>query len=333
MILIDALFIANEGGGPNLLRYLIDSIRLADQQSRFFLFLDERFQHDVSGFAFQRSKGSLLERRRFYRENGNKFTKIFCFANTPPPVNLKVPVLTYFHNQMLLESKRKFASRQYLRFLLRYVFVALWNKNTDEYIVQTPHMVEEIVTAGLKPETKCKQFPFFKTGEHTLSTDNKRLTEFVYVSAASFYKNHDTLLNAWERLFDRGFKPVLHLTVTDAYPVVLLHISRLQKKGVQIINHGYVDTTPLYERCAYMIYPSLNESFGLSLIEGANAGMKILAADLPYVRSVIDASVYFDPLSVESVSTAVSGVLQNVPAFTKIVIEDRINELLEYILN
>ncbi|WP_276133829.1 glycosyltransferase [Polluticoccus soli] len=333
MILIDALFIANEGGGPNLLRYLIDVIRSNGKESEFFLYLDERFQHDVSGFAHLRSKAGLLKRLNFYRQNRERFSRVLCFANTPPPVRLNVPVHTYFHNQMLLESRRRFASKQYFRFLLRYAFVALWNNNTDDYIVQTPHMVEEIVSAGLKPETRCKQFPIFKPFERAYVADYRSLTEFVYVSAASFYKNHTTLLNAWEHLFDRGLNPVLHLTVTDTYTSVLLHIKRLQDKGVQIINHGYIDTSELYGRCAYMIYPSLNESFGLSLIEGANAGMKILAADLPYVRSVIEASVYFDPLDVGAISQAVAAVLQNAPSLTKIVVEDRVDELLEYILN
>jgi glycosyltransferase involved in cell wall biosynthesis len=82
-----------------------------------------------------------------------------------------------------------------------------------------------------------------------------------------------------------------------------------------------------------MIYPSLNESFGLSLIEGANVGMKILAADLPYVRSVIKASAYFDPRKVESIAQAVITALRDelVPAET--VINDQVNGLIDYILN
>jgi glycosyltransferase involved in cell wall biosynthesis len=332
MILIDALFIANEGGGPNLLRYLLDAIQENGQQSNFFLFLDERFQYNINGFAHIRSKGSLLLRRRFYLENKARFSKVFCFANTPPPVKMGVPVLTYFHNQMLLESKRRLADRRYFRFLMRYAFVALWNKNTDEYLVQTPHMVDEIVSAGLKMPDNCKEFPFFKMDVGAAEIEVRK-QEFVYVSAASFYKNHSMLLKAWEYLFNFGLKPTLHLTVTPDYSAVLSEINRLQQKGISIINHGYTATAPLYSKHAYMIYPSLNESFGLSLIEGANVGMKILAADLPYVRSVIKASAYFDPRKVESIAQAVITALRDelVPAET--VINDQVNGLIDYILN
>lgn len=330
MILIDALFIANNGGGPNLLRYLLDSIKKVSKQDRFFLLLDERFQHDVSGFQYLRMKGSLTGRYKFYRQNRNKFSRVFCFANTPPPVKLKVPVSTYFHNQMLLESTRHLLDKRYSRFYLRYLFVKLFNRHTDYYLVQTSHMVDEIVATKLKDATHCKLFPFYEIKNSGDSAATTRTNDFVYISAASFYKNHMKLLKAWEYLYKEGRKPVLHLTVSDNAEV-LEAIDLLQKKGLQIINHGYIDPAHLYSNSSFMIYPSLNESFGLSLVEGAEAGIKILAADLPYVRSVISASAYFNPLDAADMAQTVSKALENTLPFPEILVKNEVYSLIDYL--
>lgn len=332
MILIDALFIANEGGGPNLLRYLLDKIKSLSKEKEFFLLLDTRFQHNVTGFEHVYVPRGLKNRYRFYKQNKNKFTSVFCFANTPPPVKLKVPVATYFHNQMLLESTRHRFDQKYFRYYLRYFFVKLFNRNTDLYIVQTDHMVNEIVATGLKKREQCKTFPFYQLPANS-DVNNSRVDDFVYISAASPYKNHIRLLQAWERLNEQGLKPVLHLTVDPSATEVYTLIKNMQQKGFNILNHGYTDPAPLYNNCRYMIYPSLNESFGLSLIEGAHAGMKILAADLPYVKAVIDPSAVFDPYDVESISAAVSNALKNALPFPQIHVRDEAEGLIEFLLN
>lgn len=331
MILIDALFIANNGGGPNLLRYLLDRISELSLQSRFFLLLDERFQHDVSGFASQRMAAGLVARRIFYKQHKHKFSRIFCFVNTPPPVKLAVPVDTYFHNQMLLESTRHLLDKKYWRFYLRYIFVKLYNGNTDNYIVQTTHMVNDIVAVGLKKKENVKTYPFYQV--KTLSQANKTGSEFVYISSPSFYKNHDNLLKAWEILYTQGLTPTLHLTVEDWAPGLITEIERLVKKGLKIVNHGYTNPLPLYSKCTYLIYPSSNESFGLGLIEAAKAGLKILAADLPYVRSVISPSAVFNPKDPDNIAFCVSNALKNALPFPEILVNDEVDALIKHLIN
>ncbi len=332
MILIDALFIANHGGGPNLLRYLLDRIQQHSLQSRFFLLLDERFEHDVSGFEHVRLKSGLVTRYKFYRQHKKKYRRIFCFANTPPPIKLPVPVDTYFHNQMLLESTRHLTDKKYWRFYLRYLFVKLYNNHTDNYIVQTRHMVDDIVATGLKKETHCKKYPFYKLLPQK-DNASPRLKDFVYISTPSFYKNHENLLTAWEILFERGQAPVLHLTITDMAPALLARVEEMKKRGIKLVNHGYTDPSGLYSTCTYLIYPSFNESFGLGLIEAADAGLKILVSDLPYARSVIQPSAFFDPFNPGSIAASVSNALKNDLPFPQILVKDEVDALIEYLMN
>lgn len=332
MILIDALFIANHGGGPNLLRYLLDRIQERSLQSHFFLLLDERFQYDVSTFQHTRMKAGLMARYKYYKQHRKAYSRIFCFANTPPPIKLSVPVDTYFHNQMLLESTRHLFDKKYWRFYLRYLFVKLYNRNTGNYIVQTKHMVDDMIAVGLKPGTQCKTYPFYRLPAFSPSS-MPRLDEFVYISTPSFYKNHYNLLLSWQQLFEQGLNPVLHLTIDDTAPGLLTMVEELKTKGINIVNHGYVNPAELYGRCKYLIYPSSNESFGLGLIEAAAAGMKILAANRPYISSVIKPSAGFDGANPSSIAACVSDALKNDLPFPEILVKDEIDALIEYLIN
>src|ERR1035437_6402397 len=102
MILIDALFI-NKGGGAVLLQYLIERILAHPDKDNFFFLLDPRFDKPaILDKNFVVINNSVIDRVKFYKLNKNNYTKVFCFANTPPPVKLIVPAYTYFHNQKLL---------------------------------------------------------------------------------------------------------------------------------------------------------------------------------------------------------------------------------------
>ena len=59
----------------------------------------------------------------------------------------------------------------------------------------------------------------------------------------------------------------------------------------------------------YLIYPSLNESFGLPLIEAAQLDLVIIASDLPYVNEIISNYYSFNPLDINDISLNVEKVL------------------------
>jgi glycosyltransferase involved in cell wall biosynthesis len=332
MVLVDALFIANMGGGPSLLRYLIDAIKQRSLENEFFFLLDKRFEHDIAGFTYQCLPGSLRNRYRFYKKNKEKFRRIFCFANTPPPIKCEVPVATYFHNMLLIESEKHPFKKGFWGSYLRFQFVRLFNKNTDEYIVQTSHVAEAIVGAGLKKKKQCKAFPFFRIAE-TQTSNGMRANEFVYVSTPTFYKNYENLFEAWEVLCHEGYNPALHVTVDELSPELLKRTKDMAARGINIVNHGYTNPGPLYQKCKYLIYPSYYESFGLGLVEGAKAGLKVLAADLPYVSSVVVPSASFNPDSPTDIAATVKHALTEELSETTVCVEDKVHDLIDYLLN
>ena len=61
----------------------------------------------------------------------------------------------------------------------------------------------------------------------------------------------------------------------------------------------------LYANSRALIFPSKSESFGLPLVEAANMGLPIIAAELDYVRDVCIPVQTFDPDSPVSIARAV----------------------------
>jgi glycosyltransferase involved in cell wall biosynthesis len=330
LILIDALFI-NKGGGAVLLDYLIEQLLVHPKKDEFFFLLDPRYKIPAGlDKNFVVISNSIKDRIRFYKQNKNKYTKVFCFANTPPPVKLRVPVYTYFHNQKLLEAPKQRFKKDYRRIYVKYLFIKLYNRNTDYYIVQTPHMVDELVASGLKDSGHCLSIPFYDDAKYQVAHPpfTERIKdEFVFVSNPSPQKNYSTLLDAWEYLLEKGYTPKLHVTIDDTGPLYLARVAALNGKGAKIVNHVYVDPRELYFSCPYLIFPSIMESFGLPLIEAVDSGMKVLASNLPYVHDVVVPSLTFEPYNRVSIADAVIKALETELPFPKLVTTNEVDKL------
>ena len=335
MILIDALFI-NKGGGAVLLQYLIEKILANPEKDKFFFLLDPRFERPAALHNnYLVIPNKMSERIKFYKQHKDTYTKVFCFANIPPPLKLKAPAYTYFHNQKLLEAPKRKFTRMYFKQYLKYLVLKRYNKNTDYYIVQTPHMVAELTALGLKDGAHCLSIPFYDNAKYITGHkpfNERPKDEFVFISNPSPQKNYPTLLDAWEYLLGKGITPRLHVTIDDTAPQFITRLNELNNKGACIVNHVYLDPRELYFNCAYLIFPSVIESFGLPLIEAVDSGMKVLASDLPYVHDVILPSLTFDPYNKISIADAVVKALnENLPA-SKIVTANKVDELVALLL-
>lgn len=336
MILIDALYI-NKGGGAVLLQYLIEKILSHPQRDRFFFLLDPRFDKPAAlDKNFTVINNKMSARIRFYKANRNAYTKVFCFANTPPPVNLAVACYTYFHNQKLLEAPKQKFNPKFTKLYLKYLVTKLYNRNTDYYIVQTPHMVAELIGTGLKDSAHCLMIPFYDSSKYKVAHppfSGRVKDEFVFISNPSPQKNYPTLLDAWEYLLSQGHTPLLHVTIDDTAPELITRVAALNAKGTRIVNHTYLDPKELYFNCPYLIFPSVMESFGLPLIEACDSGMKILAVALPYVHDVIKPSLTFDPYDKVSIADAVLKALATELSFPQVVTKDEVSKLLALLLH
>lgn len=313
-LLIDGFYI-NSPGGIRLLLLLIKQFKQKGIPALFVL--DERIKLKINTensecvkIIFK--KTTFINRYLFYFKNvirAKKFNKILCFGNIPPLIECPVPVYTFFQNVLLLSTSKSFFSlKSRTVFYLKRLFIRYFSDNSDYWIVQTINVKEELCEKIKIQPQNCLIIPFYDIEKAITSEDQKVKNSFIYVSTALPHKNHILLLKAWEELYKEGYNFILHLTVPLCDSAIIKEINRLIETGINIQNHQYIekkDMDKLYSQSEYVVYPSLNESFGLGLIEGAIFGCKIIAADLPYVHAVVDPVSVFNPYDYLSIKNSV----------------------------
>jgi glycosyltransferase involved in cell wall biosynthesis len=112
--------------------------------------------------------------------------------------------------------------------------------------------------------------------------------------------------------------------------LLLKEIESMRSQGFRIVNLGWCSKRDLqaeYQKASFLVYPSNMESFGLGLIEAAQFGMRILAADLPYVSAVIAPSLTIDQENPAAIAKAMLAAMQVELPVAKVVVENRVAEM------
>lgn len=332
MVLLDSIYI-NNSGGKVLLDILIKN--LFESGEDVFYLLDSRCLGSYSFLPENNVlylKATMLNRYKFYKENKSRFTKILCFGNIPPPIKTKAIVYTYFHNVLFFELPPLYPKKDALSFKLKYFILKILKRNSDYFIVQTDVVKNMAIKSLGLSEDKIKVIPFFK---ELKQAKQKSKDKFCYIGIGHPHKNHINLLKAWEIIHKRGYNFELNLTIDGTYPELLNIVEKYKSKGINIINHYYKNSEEIFIECAFQVYPSLCESFGLTLIEATMAGCETIASNLPYVNAVITPMAKFDPLNPASIADTVikcyltKGYEQETILLVKNQIEDLVNTLLK----
>lgn len=331
MLLIDAIYI-NYGGALNLLSYFVDF--LLERGVDFTLLADSRcsklFDDKVSHLLYMDAREK--NRKVFYETRKCDYSSVFCFGNVPPPIRLKVPVYTYFHNINMLTLADCRNWRQFLQFSLKRTYIKCHQKNTDKWFVQTSNTANEIIKHIGVSGDKVQILPFYKLPIYP--TIDKPRTDYIFVGEYSGSKGHNELLEAWRILHCQGIDLNLHLTVS-LDKEFLTSIQKAQRDGVKIINHGYLsmeELVYLYIRCKATVYPSYNESFGLGLVEAMEGGCDVIASDRPFVYSICQPSEVFEPSSPTSIAQAIIKYENGNCPQTKLMVKNEINEIINIIV-
>ncbi len=329
--LVDSIYI-NNSGGKVLLDYFVNTVIKKGFSRRFYFLLDPRGEYTyLNAIDHRLGENSEKFRKNFYVENSNGFTKVFCFGNVPPPIKLNIEVITYFHNALLAKSIKGYPLKVKILKYLKRLYIKRRILNTDMFFVQSKSM-KEMMHKSLSSEVIIDVYPFYNLPLNAKYTARSN-KEFVYISNGNSHKNHVLLLDVWKTLHEKNIRPKLHLTITKEYPAILKKIEVLKNEGVNIENHGYTDVEELFKISSFLIYPSLIESFGLGLVEAVNAGLKIIASDLDYVREVVQPSLTFNPYDKYSILEAVKKVTNDEPIIeSRILIKNRIDELINILI-
>lgn len=288
---------------------------------------------------------NVLKNRNFkciHLEKTNSFSTIFryCrkrqhvlfFCNLPPFAMNKNSVL-YAHN-ILFFKKPSFDKKQSLQFnLKKYLYhgwIKYFSKNVNVVACQTED-VKESLQKHLN--VKADLFPFYKT-INPLNLEKE--FDFCYVSSVAPHKNHKRLLEAIS-ILAKTKKFNIAVTISDKPEnrFLLDEISAINSRfaGEIIVNKGFLsneETLKLYSNSRALVFPSLEETIALPLIEAIQSEIKVLSADRPYSWQVIDNPVVFDPYNPDSIAKIMDDFLddQFVDVKQKIKVPNRLPELI-----
>ena len=332
MILIDAVYI-NDGGGKVLLQELLGRLR---GQTKCTLLRDVRMQGvDTSGYEVIVIPSRELARRAFYRLHRERLTRVFCFGNVPPPVRLRAEVAVYFHNVLLCSAFKNATWREEFVGMLKMRYIRWLRSHADVFLVQTG-LVRSALARELGSDVRISELPFYPARRHVAASvepAEERWSRYAYVSNGYPHKNHARLIAAWEMLAKRGVYPELHLTLYGEWKGLYQQLEKARSVGARITNHGFTDSQLLYQACGYQIYPSVAESFGLGLVEAAEAGCAILASNRPFVRQVVNPLATFDPNSASAIEEVVLRTYGKHASASEVVVPNQLSRLTNWVRN
>jgi len=245
---------------------------------------------------------------------------VLCFGNLPPLFKIKGRTIVFLQNRYLVEgcSFEGFPLTAKLRLMVERLWLRLCSAHAETLIVQTRSMQKTTEQALRRPVEVVALFPDSSAYQKQRKEEDRGRTlayDFLYVAGGEPHKNHVNLLDAWKLLASEGLYPSLCLTVSEAeYPDLFRLIDRAKIEHKLNIHNVRIrsraDMQRLYNAAKALVYPSLLESFGLPLLEAKQAGLSIIAAELDYVRDLVDPDEAFDPRSPQSIARAIRRFLQ-----------------------
>jgi len=197
------------------------------------------------------------------------------------------------------------------------------NMVADSYFVETAPVerIVDLATKYMDPSTSPK-FQRLRDQSRYYAELN-RPPGFKYILMVSTLeprKNHLRLIQAWEWLRAKHIpelrlvfvgsvgwhaKPILKAMNTWQERGQLLHLSAVPAPGLRL----------LYNAARCVVCPSTAEGFDQSGIEAMLCGGVSVSSDIPVHREVYgDASIYFDPYSIEDQANAILSVIADTPA-------------------
>ncbi|MDP2455206.1 MULTISPECIES: hypothetical protein [unclassified Kaistella] len=161
MLLLDSLYI-NNSGGKILLEYLVEQLE-KNKIPVFYLF-DERCKDDFQNVPKRRKvylKANLLNRHHFYRRKGGTFSQVLCFGNLAPTIPLKVPVYTYFHQTLFLETPDTLSIINKIKFKIKRMVLDSIKSNTNIWLVQSANIKKGLMSKFELTKSQVKVMPFY----------------------------------------------------------------------------------------------------------------------------------------------------------------------------
>lgn len=191
------------------------------------------------------------------------------------------------------------------------VFVSEWSRQAMSPELGIPLEKSTVIYHGVS-----ENFGTPLEGESGSKAENPFI---LVVSVVLEHKNLVRLIEAYDQLL-QSLDQKLDLVIAGPIGSVKLHQAlklALEQRGltdnVRFLNSITSDELlALYHQAELMVFPSLEETFGLPLIEAMAAGLPIAVSQASAIPEVCgDAARYFDPQDMSDMTRAMSDILTN----------------------
>lgn len=128
-------------------------------------------------------------------------------------------------------------------------------------------------------------------------------TRLIYMGSFMPYKNLDTLVLALADLPDYDLHLLSRVSETER-----VRLTRLAPQARLVFHDGVSDEEYhlLVRSATALVTASLDEGFGIPLVEAMSLGIPVVVSDIPIFREIGgDAALYFDPRKADAIAAAV----------------------------
>lgn len=259
-----------------------------------------------------------------------------------PPLSLHSNSIVYFHSSFFTNPKtflfdKKVIMSSKLRRIFIHTIIKLFHRNVDYFICQTNQIEEDLKKnfTGIK----VKKMPFYNDTD-LIGLNHKVFSsfdyDFFYPATPDVHKNYFRLLDA-VLILSKKRKVSICVTID---PSATKYQQRIDEVNNLIGYHAITNVgrvskktvLELYMKSKAMIFPSLEESLGLPLIEAAYISCPIVGSDLPYMYDVVENPIVFNPFDVQDMANKMNGFLEGkyVNNNQKNKIENKVEEIINF---
>jgi glycosyltransferase involved in cell wall biosynthesis len=255
---------------------------------------------------------------------------VFCTDNFVPLIHLGYKTIPVFHDAFFFETPENYGSLWlwlYKKIAIptakRSSFVVTpteWSKKQISYFTDTPAGKLVVVPEGPKIFSGLTSDDYSKQ-----ILDSFSLTAHNYIlHVGSMFKrkNLPALVHTFSKIKSLGY-PGLKLVLAGSfsnnidsdYCVILDSINNYSLQN-DVVLTGYLndgDLETLYKNATLYVFPSINEGFGIPVLEAFNHNLPVLVANntcLPEVGG--EAVLQFDPFDINDMASKIKTVLNNV---------------------
>jgi len=308
---------ADSGGVLSVLKDFYKYIRDNDTENQWYFLVGGDFIQStdrIRVIQLPQVKNSYLKRLCFDFLTGRKLINainpdvVFSLQNTIT-FGVKAPQAVYEHQPLPFQSVKNYsffkAAERRMAMYQHLIGGIIMNsvKHAAKVIVQTEWMREAIVDKCRIPASRIVKIALNVEDLGRFRVDIPRRSDlFFYPTSAVPYKNISCICDAAALLEKKGLSFEIRLTVPQ------------QRKQNHISWIGQVPREEVMRQfCeAALVFPSYIETFGYPLVEAAQMGAIVLAADLPFAHEVLgdyENAYFFDPFDPKSLADLMEQVI------------------------